>query len=585
MRNSTENQSITKWMVTIRIHAWKKYCFSLLLNSRIMMNKLLYLVGVAICLVSCHSTVYKQLDKVEAILGSKPDSALKVLYAIDVGDLHTPRLQARHALLTSIALDKNYIDIADDSIISRAVNYYSQKGSREEKVKAWYYQGLVQKNAGDYTASVVSLEMAEIEAWDINDYHMLGLIYRNKSDIFRITNNNEAAIECIKKSIDAFNSNGESVYALYAKYTLAVYYLNNKELQQSHSLIRELLQTSDMNDLLRTQLNLCLARVFVEEGDSLEKAVSIFRQTPRRLFHIIDYGLYAIALHDTGQKDSSRYWIEKGYKSFDNREMTATLEYLQSSIAFKDKHYQQAYQLIDSALQVQDSLTRVLLQQSLSNAQRDYYRAQMYLQEGRVKRQRIGIIYGSCIFTLALIVLLLIVRHKKQKADSIIKEQMAQLSVARNNTIQASAYLVGALVKEKMVRLYHLSEDYYLEEDPKKKDIALSQFKQALREMRNDNSFFEGLEADLNRYCNGIMTKLTTQVPQIKGGNRRLISLLFAGLPIEWIQVLGFKNSIGSLKTTRSRLRDTIKTAHPEDEKLFLEMLETKRGSHNKISG
>ena len=69
------------------------------------------------------------------------------------------------------------------------------------------------------------------------------------------------------------------------------------------------------------------------------------------------------------------------------------------------------------------------------------------------------------------------------------------------------------------------------------------------------------------------------------GGNRRLISLLFAGLPIEWIQVLGFKNSIGSLKTTRSRLRDTIKTAHPEDEKLFLEMLETKRGPHNKISG
>ena len=46
----------------------------------------------------------------------RPDSALSVLKSVDHALLNTKRSRAHHALLHAMALDKNYIDVADDSI-------------------------------------------------------------------------------------------------------------------------------------------------------------------------------------------------------------------------------------------------------------------------------------------------------------------------------------------------------------------------------------------------------------------------------------------------------------------------------------
>lgn len=540
--------------------------------------RLLVFLLAVYCLIACNTRIDKRLDQAERCLEFKPDSALIILNSVSNEELRTRKKQARHALLTSIALDKNYIDIVDDSIINCAVSYYSEKGTSKEKMLSWYYQGIIQKNAGKYTAAIVSLEMAEREALNNKDYHELGLIYRNKSDIYTATNNHDDAVLYIKKAINSFESCSDSLYAQYAKYTLAVCYLNNKDTYNSHAQLVELIHNQNINPHLLSQTNICLARVFVEQGDSLERALSLYRNTPEHLYCVLDYGLYAIALHETGQKDSVQLWFDKGYDRFNNREMTASLQYLQSTIAYKDKDYRMAYLLEDNALHVQDSLTRALLQQSLSNAQRDYYHNQLLLQEGALKRQKTRIICICSFVILALIILLLIGRQRKQMADASFKEKMARISILKDNALYANAHLVGAYMKEKMARLYHLSEDYFQEDNPQIKEKAFIHFKQVLREVRNDDAFFHELEADLNKYCNGIMEKLSCQVPSIKGSNRRLIALLFAKLPNDWIQVLGYKNSSGSLKTTRSRFRDIIKAAHPEDEDLFLDMLEMKKG-------
>ncbi len=540
------------------------------------MRQLVILLLVICTIVSCHSPVENLLDRAEVCMGSRPDSSLALLQSIRADELSSTRQKARHALLTSMALDKNYIDIADDSIISRAVEYYEHKGTSRELMNAWYYQGLVRKNAGDYTAAIVSLEMAEREAIERKDYHLLGLIFRNKASILDSTNNMEEAVVNFKKSVDAFEASGDTLYAVYGKYSLAVSYQRSGEIDESLKQLKEL-KLLNLNPSLQNRCALCYARNLVEKGDSLEIAIHLFKQVPDTFFQVLDYGLYAIALYETGQKDSVQFLLDRGYKKFINREMTASLQYLHSIIAYKDHDYRLAYQLEDQALHMQDSLTRVLLRQSLSSAQRDYYRSQMLLQEGVVKRQRAGMISTICITLLALCIFTLISLQKKQMDDALVKEQMARLSLARDKTLQANAQLIGSLVTERTARLHHLSEDYFQEEDKEKKEAAFIQFKQALREIRDDESFFNRIESDLNKYCNGIMDKLSMQVPKIKGANRKLISLLFAGLPGEWIQVLGNKNSSASVKTSRSRFRNIIKAAHAEDENLFLEMLETRK--------
>ena len=94
-----------------------------------------YIFGVilAVCLCSCFHTsdVDRVLDQAEICLSTAPDSAFVVLDSLDRSLLNTKKLQARHALLYSQALEKVGIEVYNDSIINIAIDYYSSVGARE----------------------------------------------------------------------------------------------------------------------------------------------------------------------------------------------------------------------------------------------------------------------------------------------------------------------------------------------------------------------------------------------------------------------------------------------------------------------
>lgn len=71
-----------------------------------------------VLLVLCsRHRIAPSLDDVETYLQDRPDSALATLRAIDTTRLSSHALRARYALLYAIALDKNWIDTSDVSVI------------------------------------------------------------------------------------------------------------------------------------------------------------------------------------------------------------------------------------------------------------------------------------------------------------------------------------------------------------------------------------------------------------------------------------------------------------------------------------
>ena len=76
------------------------------------------------------------LDKAEILSSEAPDSALVILKSIPRKALSTKSSRARHALLTSEVLDKCYIDVAEDSVIRVAYDWYKRHGSKENRLKA-----------------------------------------------------------------------------------------------------------------------------------------------------------------------------------------------------------------------------------------------------------------------------------------------------------------------------------------------------------------------------------------------------------------------------------------------------------------
>lgn len=117
----------------------------------IMKNCLLLLIATVTALAGCirHSEEWQTILNVENYIEDKPDSALTVLGSIDTEQLSWPEERAKHAVLLSMALDKNYVDKTDFDVLQPAIDWYENHGSPTDRLRTFYYQGRIHENCGD----------------------------------------------------------------------------------------------------------------------------------------------------------------------------------------------------------------------------------------------------------------------------------------------------------------------------------------------------------------------------------------------------------------------------------------------------
>ncbi len=90
------------------------------------------------------------LNQAEHLMENHPDSSLLILNEIDNEVLKDRHIKARYALLKSMALDKNYIDATTFDVLQPAIDYYLKNGNADEKLRTYYYQGVIYNNSHDY---------------------------------------------------------------------------------------------------------------------------------------------------------------------------------------------------------------------------------------------------------------------------------------------------------------------------------------------------------------------------------------------------------------------------------------------------
>ena len=122
------------------------------------MKRLLFILVFAATFVACerHSEHWDTLADIESYIEERPDSALVVLEKIDVSELSGKEERAKHALLYSMALDKNYIDKTDFEVLQPAIDYYKDNGTATDKLRTYYYQGRIYHNRGNEAAAMES---------------------------------------------------------------------------------------------------------------------------------------------------------------------------------------------------------------------------------------------------------------------------------------------------------------------------------------------------------------------------------------------------------------------------------------------
>ena len=135
------------------------------------MKRLLTILLLGLCLVACnrHSEHWATITAMERIIEERPDSVLNVLQTIDTDKLVGDEEPAKHALLLSMSLDKNYIDKTSFEVLQPAIDYYEDNGSATDKLRTYYYQGRIYQNAGNDAMAMEAFVKALSKGSQSND--------------------------------------------------------------------------------------------------------------------------------------------------------------------------------------------------------------------------------------------------------------------------------------------------------------------------------------------------------------------------------------------------------------------------------
>lgn len=178
------------------------------------------------------------LDDVESFISEDPERALSVLDSLSSsGELPGHGDKARFALLYSMALDKNYIDSTDDSLINVAVKWYRRHGSPDEKLKSYYYQGRIYQNAGDKESAMESFVKAEAYVEDAEDDVAAGLLYDAMSNIALAIFDNDSVLKFCRKAEYHYRKAGDKNRYAYALLGLAIYYTTEGQYDELSSVL------------------------------------------------------------------------------------------------------------------------------------------------------------------------------------------------------------------------------------------------------------------------------------------------------------------------------------------------------------
>ena len=181
-----------------------------------------------ICLTSCnsHSVHWDTLSQIESYIEENPDSALVILEQIDLSELSGKEEKAKHALLYSMALDKNFVDKTDFEVLQPAIDYYEDNGSATDKLRTYYYQGRIYQNMGNDALAMESFVNAIAVGEKSDDVLTIARIHFAQSKIYYSLFDWDNFIECNKnaahffKEVGALNSYANCLIRIINGYTL-----------------------------------------------------------------------------------------------------------------------------------------------------------------------------------------------------------------------------------------------------------------------------------------------------------------------------------------------------------------------------
>lgn len=576
------------------------------------MKRLILLSFVILAVSSCGNDhhIYRTLKDVGTYISDSPDSAYNVLSGIDKKRISRYRTLAKYSLLMSIALDKKYIDVTEDTLIRPAMLWYERHGSDKDRMLAYYYHGRIYQNAEDYNQAIIAFSNAEKYAKTCEDDFYLGMIYRGMTRIYNAAYNHAEEIRYSQLAYEYFLKIDNPSYAQYAMLDIALAYHNSRDFNKCITISEDICKIAIENNntnLLSGALRAKMSALINKKNPDSRKAADIFFYMLDSLDYqpsIKDYGLLANA-YSLSNRNAEAMNIVKELKDQVRNEdkISSSLIYnIEYKVAKNVGEYKKALTLFENVTFIQDSILSKTLSQSVINTQKDYFKRQAEYDAERLhmKNTIILLIVIASAITLASISYFWYrkVKDKEREKELETSRLIDRISEVRNELISLQrekdeqiSSLTRALesenqeamsgFREQIYSLYqtrfrffdNICRQYYsFGMTAAKQKQIFKVVEENIGEVSDDKEIM-ALEEIVDAFRGGVMKKLREEFPRFKEEDFKVMCYWYAGFSPTAMCVFMKVDDINDIYKRKSRLKTRIEKSESPNKDFFISQL------------
>lgn len=382
----------------------------------------LMLLLLACSTISCSRAKEQEtLNSAEMLMESHPDSALIILSTIDKGQLSDKSQKAKYALLMSMALDKNYIDTTSFDVLQPAIDYYLEKGTPDEKLRTYYYQGVIFHNQGDRDNALNSYVKGLDISHDCKDSLTIARTLVAQGDLYNGFFDFDSYINCNLKAAIIFKNSGKKNNELGCLLNA----LNGAIIAEKKNLgdsilncIQQFPSLTVQQQRILTRHKLSFALKFGTENE-VKELIHIQESNSRSQNDELNL---ALAYNRIGNYEKTKQLLDRVRNSNQDYD---TIRFLAISVPTFEGlgDYKEALSLYKTFSNKQDSINLLKFEQKAQTVE-EKHRIELKAQDDVRHKSRIiwGCIGGIAVLTLCVGILFLLVRSNKTKKELALEK-------------------------------------------------------------------------------------------------------------------------------------------------------------------
>lgn len=505
-----------------------------------------------------------------------PDSALKLLTAIDGGCLSNASDRAYHALLLTQAQYRCYVDITSDSTINIALDYYQHHADETEKLtRAYIYKGAVMAVLDDPEKAMTYFKQAASTA-SPSDHYNLGYAMMRIGGVFRdYLAADSSDINYFKQALHHFEQVPDSFYIANCLSTIggcyaardmkdsAIFYLERADI---------LAKALDLKELEQDNLIYLIdLKMFSRDVHQLEEAKSMTTSIlngenyiPDRNNHLFLAAAFTLA--KLNKSDSATWYLQQADSSTLSKGLKVLHERCMAEIALRQGDINQYQYYFERADILDDSLMSNDIQRQLRDIEAKYDNEVLKNKSLRYRNSWIMSLLATVLIVVALGAVILAMRRRLQRRRRQLQESEDTIERLRNDAIQLSTQLsenhaMSDSLKEtisKQIESFTQLVDVHFKQFthfPKKFGDL---FKKSYTVNQPDPSFWTGIRAYADSTHNGIVTHSLEKCPSLSETEVRFLSLCCCNLPITVMMACMGYNDVHSVYNKKRRLAEAL---------------------------